>query len=277
TLNSVAFDAVYVQFYNNPCGLNVYNSSNGFNFGLWDIWARSSPNPNVKVYVGAPASSTAAGSGYVDPSTLATILAKTRDRFPSFGGVMMWDASQAYANNRYDAAAKSALVAAGGTGFEFPACSAVAWSASGTYPGGSQVSYNGYIWQAKWYASGAPKADMNGDWQPISACAGNAPSSTTTSAGSAPTSGTGNCAGVAAWDSSIAYNGGQQVTYNGHLWTAKWWTQDETPSSTSDVWTDSGACKTSGKEQSASASAEATSKTDSATARPLKSSRFFRL
>ena len=73
----------------------------------------------------------------------------------------MWDASQAYGkpipepdfcrvftehvlvNNRYDLAAKNALVAAGGTGFTYPACSAPAYSTSGTYPGGSTVSYQG--------------------------------------------------------------------------------------------------------------------------------------
>ena len=27
----------------------------------------------------------------------------------------------------------------------------------------------------------------------------------------------------------LQYTGGQKVTYNGHLWTAKWWTQGDTP------------------------------------------------
>ena len=74
---------------------------------------------------------------------------------------MMWDASQAYGalapphfqkmsfaetvavNNRYDLAAKNALVAAGGTGFTFPACSAPAYVSGTAYTGNSQVSYNG--------------------------------------------------------------------------------------------------------------------------------------
>lgn len=52
-----------------------------------DIWARTiSPNKNVKVFIGTPASSTAAGSGYQDPATLANELKLTRNRFPSFGG-----------------------------------------------------------------------------------------------------------------------------------------------------------------------------------------------
>ncbi|HVV20077.1 MAG TPA: chitinase, partial [Pseudonocardiaceae bacterium] len=36
--------------------------------------------------------------------------------------------------------------------------------------------------------------------------------------------GSGSCAGVSAWSSTTAYTGGAKVTYNGHLWTAKWWT-----------------------------------------------------
>ena len=62
-----------------------------------DNWARTvSPNPNVKVYIGAPASSSAAGSGYVDVPTITTIIQKTMAEYSSFGGVMLWDISQAY-------------------------------------------------------------------------------------------------------------------------------------------------------------------------------------
>lgn len=50
-------------------------------------------------------------------------------------------------------------------------------------------------------------------------------SPTTTSTGS---SGSG-CSGVSAWSSSVAYVGGDKVSYNGHLWTAKWWTEADTP------------------------------------------------
>lgn len=62
-----------------------------------DNWARvTSPNKNVKVYIGAPASSTASGSGFVAIDTLKSISVQMRKSFPSFGGVMLWDASQAY-------------------------------------------------------------------------------------------------------------------------------------------------------------------------------------
>lgn len=52
-------------------------------------------NKNVKIYIGAPASPSAAGSGYVDATTLGNIAMTTRSQFSSFGGVMLWDASQA--------------------------------------------------------------------------------------------------------------------------------------------------------------------------------------
>ncbi|KAG8793549.1 hypothetical protein FRC12_002419 [Ceratobasidium sp. 428] len=55
--------------------------------------------------------------------------------------------------------------------------------------------------------------------------------------------GTGKCSGVAAYGSATVYTGGQKCTYGGHLWTAKWWTQYETPSTGgSGVWQDGGAC-----------------------------------
>ncbi|KDN39119.1 hypothetical protein RSAG8_09026, partial [Rhizoctonia solani AG-8 WAC10335] len=55
--------------------------------------------------------------------------------------------------------------------------------------------------------------------------------------------GTGKCAGVAGYGAATVYTGGQRCTYGGHLWTAKWWTQYETPSTGgSGVWQDDGAC-----------------------------------
>ncbi|KAH8110970.1 glycoside hydrolase family 18 and carbohydrate-binding module family 5 protein [Phellopilus nigrolimitatus] len=65
---------------------------------------------------------------------------------------------------------------------------------------------------------------------------------TSTSSSSSSTPSSGSCGGAAAWVSSTVYTGGAEVSYNGHLWTAKWWTQDDTPGSSSGVWTDNGAC-----------------------------------
>ncbi|KAG0210289.1 hypothetical protein BGX28_009445 [Mortierella sp. GBA30] len=58
------------------------------------------------------------------------------------------------------------------------------------------------------------------------------------------TPGTGNCAGVPAWDSTAAYSKtGTKVTYNRHLWTNQWWTKGEAPSGDAwSVWKDEGVC-----------------------------------
>lgn len=65
---------------------------------------------------------------------------------------------------------------------------------------------------------------------------------TTTATGPTGTPGSGNCAGVAAWAAGSVYTGGLSATYNGHLWTAKWWTQGDTPGGSAGVWVDKGAC-----------------------------------
>ncbi|MFF1840099.1 glycoside hydrolase family 19 protein [Streptomyces sp. NPDC058231] len=50
---------------------------------------------------------------------------------------------------------------------------------------------------------------------------------------------------AAPWNASSVYTGGGAASYNGHNWTAKWWTQNEQPGS-SDVWADQGSCGSGG-------------------------------
>lgn len=62
-----------------------------------DTWAKTkSFNKDVKVYIGAPASSDAAGTGYVDNTTLAKYATDAQNKYSSMGGVMLWDVSEAY-------------------------------------------------------------------------------------------------------------------------------------------------------------------------------------
>ncbi|WP_370121724.1 carbohydrate-binding protein [Streptacidiphilus sp. MAP12-33] len=75
-----------------------------------------------------------------------------------------------------------------------------------------------------------------------SASASSSPTSTASASASATaTSGGGTCT-AAPWNSSTAYNGGAVVSYNGHQWTAKWWTEADTPGGAAGVWTDNGPC-----------------------------------
>lgn len=110
-LDNANFDAVYVQFYNNYCETSRLSD---FNFATWDRWAKtSSPNPNVKVYIGAPAGPKAAGSGYVDSGALISVARSAQNQYSSFGGVMLWDADTAYTNDRFDLKIKKAIVQKG--------------------------------------------------------------------------------------------------------------------------------------------------------------------
>ncbi|KAI9717971.1 MAG: hypothetical protein M1828_007007 [Chrysothrix sp. TS-e1954] len=110
---SVFFDVVWVQFYNNYCGLQSFQKGAtrqaSFNFDVWDSWATNvSKNPDVKVMLGVPGSATAAGSGYTSLSELTPIMDYCK-RFRSFGGVMVWDASQAFQNGNFLVGIKGSL------------------------------------------------------------------------------------------------------------------------------------------------------------------------
>ena len=50
------------------------------------------------------------------------------------------------------------------------------------------------------------------------------------------------------WNSSSVYTGGMTASHNGHNWSAKWWTQNETPGTTGEwgVWADQGVCSGGG-------------------------------
>jgi chitinase len=110
-------------------------------------------------------------------------------------------------------------------------CSAAAWSSTAVYTGGMQVSYNGHTWTAQWWTQGeTPGAAQV--WLDQGACSGG--STTPPPAGTCTTP---------AWSSSTAYVGASVVSYNGHKWTAKWWTQGDIPGNNAqNVWTDNGPC-----------------------------------
>jgi len=112
-------------------------------------------------------------------------------------------------------------------------CSAAAWSATGTYTTGTQVSYNGHLYTAQWWSqnnvptTGAP-------WTDNGACSGNGATSTPVPGG---------CGSTAAYSSTTAYSGGAKVTYGGFIYTAQWWTQGDVPgSATGSAWTQGAAC-----------------------------------
>ncbi|QKX60452.1 uncharacterized protein TRUGW13939_07597 [Talaromyces rugulosus] len=109
---AVFFDAIWIQFYNNGCGVNSYvagaTTQWNFNFNTWDTWAKNtSLNPNVKVFMGIPGN-TGAGSGYEDATFVGTVIDYVKN-FTSFSGLMVWDASQLWSNDGYLSAISAEL------------------------------------------------------------------------------------------------------------------------------------------------------------------------
>ncbi|KAA8520705.1 hypothetical protein F0562_015023 [Nyssa sinensis] len=79
------FDYVWVQFYNNaPCEY----SGNGDNLNnAWNQWTTIQAN---QVFLGLPAASNAAGSGFIPADVLVSQVLPSIKSSPKYGGVMLW-------------------------------------------------------------------------------------------------------------------------------------------------------------------------------------------
>ncbi|MFB4213161.1 5'-nucleotidase C-terminal domain-containing protein [Shouchella sp. JSM 1781072] len=104
---------------------------------------------------------------------------------------------------------------------EVPACSFDEWKADQVYTAGDQVAYNGEFYEAKWWTQGEhPSKSGQWDvWKKVADCY-DTPE------------------GPQEWNSEQIYVAGDQVTVEGKLYEAKWWTQGEDPRNSGqwDVW-----------------------------------------
>lgn len=66
---------------------------------------------------------------------------------------------------------------------------------------------------------------------------------------------TGNCGNLRTWDAAAVYVNGDTVNYKGAIYRARWWTQNQVPSRTSDVWEYLGSCGGSSSSPSSTSSA----------------------
>jgi len=97
----VFFDIVFIQFYNNWCGVQNFGNPNAWNYDVWHNWAKTrSLNPNVKLMIGVPGGPGAAGSGYIDSTALAKVIQYGKG-YDTFAGIMMWDASRVWQNSGF--------------------------------------------------------------------------------------------------------------------------------------------------------------------------------
>ncbi|SCU89036.1 LAFA_0E15852g1_1 [Lachancea sp. 'fantastica'] len=92
-LNNAEIDFAFIQFYNNYCNVDSH-----FNWDTWTQFAAGAPNPNIKLYLGLPGSSSAAGSGYLSDLNLVQSTVNKISGSANFGGIMLWDASQSFTN-----------------------------------------------------------------------------------------------------------------------------------------------------------------------------------
>lgn len=83
-----AFNMLNVQFYNNFCG---YQGDTSALISAWNQWSNwmATANPQMRLYLGLPASPNAAGSGYMSPDVVKGLLPQLKSS-SNYGGVMLW-------------------------------------------------------------------------------------------------------------------------------------------------------------------------------------------
>lgn len=95
------------------------------------------------------------------------------------------------------------------------------WDPAKVYVSGDKVSYNGAIYQAKWWTQNE-KPDQSQVWELISK-SDNVHDNPTENGNILP------------WDPAKVYLAGDKVSHNGVIYQAKWWTLGDTPDS-NNVW-----------------------------------------
>ena len=90
-------DFVFVQFYNNgDCNVGQPGFLDSFKAWSSDLAANGA---GPKLYIGAPGCPACAGSGYLDPNTMQSVVNSAKSAAMSnFGGVMLWDGPEAVQN-----------------------------------------------------------------------------------------------------------------------------------------------------------------------------------
>lgn len=79
-----------------------------------------------------------------------------------------------------------------------------AWDAGTIYNAPDTVSFDGLVWQAKWWNQGNQPSTASGPWELLSDV-------------------------QLPWDANTAYSGGDEVNHAGSRYRAKWWNQGEEP------------------------------------------------
>ncbi|KAF4452416.1 hypothetical protein F53441_4762 [Fusarium austroafricanum] len=94
-INQAKFDALFIQFYNNPSCDAIPDPSvswDRFNYDDWEaIIEHSEHSQGAKLYVGLPASEAAApAGGYLEPKAMKDVVCALKDK-AHFAGISLWD------------------------------------------------------------------------------------------------------------------------------------------------------------------------------------------
>lgn len=95
------FDYVWIQFYNNP-GCEYENSADNL-LSAWNQWTSVQAN---QIFLGLPASTEAANSGFIPADVLTSQVLPAIKGSSKYGGVMLW--SKAF-DNGYSSAIKNSV------------------------------------------------------------------------------------------------------------------------------------------------------------------------
>ncbi|CAJ0547768.1 Ff.00g045220.m01.CDS01 [Fusarium sp. VM40] len=100
-ISQAKFDALFVQFYNNPGCDAIPDPSVSWDRFNYDDWAAiidsSDYSQGAKLYVGLPASGDAAGSGYLEPEEMKDLVCRIKNK-AHFGGISLWDLTRGASN-----------------------------------------------------------------------------------------------------------------------------------------------------------------------------------
>lgn len=186
-------------------------------------------------------------------------------------------------------ASAAALLIFAGSSYAAYDCTNVPAYAQGTYNFGAIVKNVGSAFQCKvggWCSVGGPYEPGVGwanehAWTNLGTCEGDvlpssssarsvassvrsiASSSNSSVPGSSSVSSDAGCGAARTWDSNTVYVRGDTVSHQGAIYRARWWTQNQTPSRTSDVWEYIGTCGSSSSVVSSSRSSVSSGGTSS--------------
>jgi hypothetical protein len=214
-----SIDWFNVQFYNQDeyttCADMLTKSSSQFpKSSVFEIHEAIGV-PLNKLVIGKPSDASQADNGYMEPALLASCVQQAKGQGWN-AGIMAWEFT-ATVHTFISASRLLAFPVGGGGGSPAAPSSSAAAATSTTRTQSAKFSTSVRATSTKAAATAsAPLSTPSSD--PVNVAN--------------PTS----CKGVKAWSKDAVYWGKDTATYEGKLYTAKWWTEGDVPGAVTDTW-----------------------------------------